>query len=35
LPGVVVTKKQDSTLVPMETHTVCLDPSIQAIQVPL
>ena len=33
LHGVVVTKTQDSTLDPIETHTVCLGPSIQSIQV--
>ena len=35
LPGVVVTKMQDPTLGPIETHTVNLGPSIQSIQVPL
>ena len=34
LPGVVVTKMQDPTLGPFETHRFCLD-SIQSIQVPL
>jgi len=33
LPGVVVTKMQDPTLGPIETHTVNLGPSIQSIQV--
>jgi len=32
---IVVTKMQDLTLGPIETHTVNLGPSIQSIQVPL
>ena len=35
LPGVVVTKMQDLTLGPIETHTVYSVPPIQAVQVPL
>ena len=35
LPGVVVTKMQDPTLVPVETQTVCFGLLIQSIQVPL
>ena len=35
LPGVVVTRMQESTPGPTETHTVNLGPSIQSIQVPL
>ena len=35
LPGGVVTKMQDLTFGPIETHTVCLGPLIQSIQVPL
>ena len=35
LPGVVVTKMQDPTLGPIETHTVNFGPSTQSIQVPL
>ena len=34
LPGVVVTKMQDPTLGPIETHAINLGPSIQSIQVP-
>ena len=35
LPGVIVTKMQDLTLGPIETHTISLGPLIQLIQVPL
>ena len=35
LPEVVVTKMQDPTFGPIETHAVNLGPSIQSIQVPL
>ena len=35
LPEVVMTKMQDPTLGPIETHAVNLGPSIQSIQVPL
>jgi len=35
LPGVVVTKVQDSALGPVELHPIGLSPTIQPIQVPL
>ena len=35
LPGVVVTKMQDPTLGPIETHAINLGPSIESIQAPL